>query len=170
MKKKTVKGKPQTKEEIRKELAGWLTGYDISDEKKPGGEDYRRSTAVKSYNFDEMAPKIGGKKKHPVYDNPEVNKLKGAAYFKELKRLEKEENAKRRQLFKQVKVGNKFKVIDNFRDRNIEKINSRESKFINKYENKVDKLTDRIEKAKREKTITNLNKKALRKLMLSSKV
>lgn len=161
---------PQTKAEIRKELEGWLTGYDASYEKRPGGEDYksRRSSAVKSYKLDENLPKSSGKKKGTIYDDPEVKKLKGPEYFKEIKRLEALEKAKLKNLNNANKrnevVKKQFAKIENSANYNIGKINVKENKFLERYEKKVDKLTDRIEKAKREKTIENLNKKVLKEV------
>lgn len=168
---------PQTKAEIKKELEGWLTGYDASHEKRPGGEDYkpgRRSSSVKSYNLDEMLPKTSGKKKetkkkdNTIYDDPEVKKLKGPAYFKEIKRLEALEKAKLKNEAATVKknatLKKQFTQIDNSKNYGIGKINIKENKFLERYEKKVDNLSDRIERSKREKTITNLNKKVLKEV------
>lgn len=130
----------QSKEEIRKELTEFLSGYDINFERQPGGEDYRppssrRSSVVTSYRDSKFLPKGAS-----------------ASYRKSVKEEEEEEDIA-------LGVKNKLRVAEKFKNNNIARIEKSENKFLQRSDKKINTLESSLEKAKREKTRDNINKK-----------
>ncbi len=139
--------KPQTKEEIRKELEAFLSGYDINFEKAPGGEDYensRRSSKVNSYRDTKYFPE-GSATRHSSFKKPEE---------RESAIGDVPENIK-----------NRLRAVENFKEKGLARIEKSENNYMKKSDNKINTLESRLSAVKKEKARETINKKISKEIV-----